>query len=73
MSKRFKKGDLVTVRVKGDPVIDKLLQSNGVNAIIGIITQCRYKNDIYLFKPSNSPFTDSAYWVGGKDLLPYEG
>ena len=71
---RLSKGDLVKVKTDdGDPVITRLLHYNGVDDIVGIILQCRYKEDIYLFKPSNSPFTDSAYWVGGKDLLPYEG
>lgn len=71
---RLSKGDLVKVRnTNKDPVITALLHSKGVTDIIGIIIQCRYKSDVYLFRPFNSPFIDSAYWIGGKDLLPYEG
>lgn len=70
----FKKGDLVTVNHnKGDPVITALLRHNGVNVIVGVVLQCRYKKDIYLFRPANSPFTEQAYWIEGRYLLPYEG
>jgi len=70
----IKKGDLVSISNSGgDPVIEKLLHYNGVHAIVGVILQCRYKKNVYLFKPANSPFTDSAYWIEGRYLLPYEG
>lgn len=71
---RLSKGDLVKVKTNdGDPVVNSLLTRMGVGDIIGIIIQCRYKKDIYLFKPSNSPFTEQAYWIEGRYLLPYEG
>ena len=71
---RLSKGDLVKIKTDGgDPVVKNLLYYNGVDDIVGIILQYRYKENIYLFRPFNSPFTDSAYWVGGSDLLPYEG
>lgn len=73
MDRGIKKGDLVTVTGREDPVINEFLKIHGVNVIVGVILQCRYKKDIYLFKPANNPYTGDAYWVEGRYLLPYEG
>ena len=71
---RLSKGDLVKVQTDdGDPIIKSLLTHTGVGDIVGIIIQCRYKQGIYLFRPANSPFTEQAYWIEGRYLLPYEG
>lgn len=69
----IKKGDLVTVTGREDPVIKEFLSIHGVSVIIGVILECRYKKDIYLFKPANNPYTHDAYWIEGRYLLPYEG
>jgi len=73
MDKRFKKGDLVSIIGREDPVINKFLSIHGVSTIIGVLLQCRYKRDIYLFKPANNPYMNEPYWVEGRYLLPYEG
>lgn len=73
MDRAIKKGDLVTVMGREDPVIKEFLRIHGVSTIIGVVLQCRYKKDIYLFKPANNPYMQEPYWVEGRYLLPYEG
>lgn len=64
---RYRKGDLVTLLPHGVDV-DRWRLAIGKN-IIGVVLQCRYKSDAYLFQPANADW--KPYWIEGRYLLPY--
>ena len=66
MTHRLQKGDLVRLIPSKDPLIHKVF--NLPEEIYGVVVQCRYKRDIYLFSPANNPIVTSPYWVEGQHL-----